>query len=83
MTKQDHWKKVKWPLRENITLDSVNNISLVNRKKIILPPLHIKLGLMKQFFKALDKDGNCFKYICRSFPGLCMKKLKAGIFDSL
>jgi len=30
---------------------------LVDRSKIILPPLHIKLGLMKQFVKALDKDG--------------------------
>ena len=38
---------------------------LVERDKIILPPLHIKLGLMKQFVKALDKDGSCFSYIGR------------------
>ena len=31
--------------------------------------------------KALDKDGECFKYICRSFPGLSIEKLKAGIVD--
>ena len=31
--------------------------------------------------KALDKDGECFKYICRSFPGLSIEKFKAGIFD--
>ena len=81
--KQDHWKKVTWPLRENMTVGGANiiNVPLVDREKIILPPLHIKLGLMKQFVKALDKDGNCFKYICRSFPGLSMEKLKAGIFD--
>ena len=54
---------------------------LVDRGKITLPPFHIKLGLMKQFVKALDKHGDCFKYICRSFPGLSMEKLKAGIFD--
>jgi hypothetical protein len=60
---------------------NIINVPLVDREKIILPPLHIKLGLMKQFVKALDKDGNCFKYICRSFPGLSMEKLKAGIFD--
>ena len=33
---------------------------LVNRARIILPPLHIKLGLMKQFVKALDKHGSYF-----------------------
>lgn len=54
---------------------------MVPRDKIIFPPLHIKLGLMKQFVKALNKEGNCFKYICRQFPGLSNEKLKAGIFD--
>ena len=47
----------------------------------MLPPLYIKLGLMKQFVKALDKNGGCFKYLCRFFPGLSLEKLKAGIFD--
>ena len=36
---------------------------------------------MKQFVKALNKDGNCFKYICTKFPGSTIKKLKAGSFD--
>ena len=56
---------------------------LVDRDRIILPPLHIKLGLIKQFVRALDLDqeGECFKYICRSSPQLSIKKLKAGIFD--
>jgi len=82
-SKQDHWHKVTWPLRQNFTVGGANIINdpLVDREKIILPPLHIKLGLMKQFVKALDKEGNCFKYICRSFPGLSIEKLKGGIFD--
>ena len=37
---------------------------LVDRSKIIFPPLHNKLGLVKQFVKALYKDGDFFKYIC-------------------
>ena len=41
----------------------------------------MKLGLMKQFVKALDKDGDCFNYIAKTFSGLSMEKLKAGIFD--
>ena len=35
---------------------------------------------MKQFVKALDKDGDCFNYIAKTFPGLRMEKLKAGIY---
>ena len=54
---------------------------LVERDRIILPPLHIKLGLMKQFVKALDKSGECFRYICEVFPSLSQEKLNAGIFD--
>jgi len=54
---------------------------LVERFKIILPPLHSKLGIMKQFVKALNKDGECFKYICSTFPGSTIEKSKAGIFD--
>lgn len=60
---------------------NVINEALVSRDKIILPPLHIKLGLMKQFVKALDKDGPCFVYIGRKMPGISAEKLKAGIFD--
>ena len=48
---------------------------------IILPPLHIKLGLMKQFVRALNKEGACFGYISNKFPGLSIEKLKSGIFD--
>ena len=54
---------------------------LVDRDHIMFPPLHIKLGLTKQYVKSLDKDGDCFRYICSKFPGLSNEKLKAGIFD--
>ena len=61
--------------------ESVINEPLVAREKIKFPPLHIKLGLMKQFVKALNRDGLCFGYLIRKFPGISMGKLKAGIFD--
>ncbi|GBM45589.1 hypothetical protein AVEN_257968-1 [Araneus ventricosus] len=35
---------------------------------------------MKQFAKALPKDGECFKYLCDQFPGLSEAKLKEGVF---
>ena len=31
--------------------------------------------------KALEKGGDCVNYIAKTFPGLSMEKLKAGIFD--
>ncbi|GBO17822.1 hypothetical protein AVEN_213402-1 [Araneus ventricosus] len=35
---------------------------------------------MKQFVKALSKEGECFKYLCDQFPGLSEAKLKEGVF---
>ena len=56
----------------------INN-PLVDRDRIVFPSLHIKLGMIKQFTKALDKDGGCFTYLCHAFSGLTIEKLKAGI----
>ena len=36
-------------------IKNIVNEPLVSLDRVILPPLHIKLGL-----KALDKDGACF-----------------------
>ena len=35
---------------------------------------------MKQFVKALPKDGDCFTYLCSKFPHLSEAKPKEGIF---
>ena len=53
----------------------------MDRDSILLPPLHIKLGLIKQFVKALDKNGDCFRYIRSRFSGTSYEKVRAGIFD--
>ena len=37
--------------------------------KIIFSPLHIKLGLLKQFIKALPTECNCFKSIISGISG--------------
>ena len=60
-----HWVETNCPLRSDFQPGDPNILhkSLVDRKKIIFLPLHIKLGLMKQFVKALPTDGDCFKYI--------------------
>ena len=56
--KQKRWCSVSWPERESLNCGDRNVIidSLVDRNNILLPPLHIKLGMMKQFVKALNHD---------------------------
>ena len=47
--------------------ENVINEPLVEREKIVFTPLNIKLGLIKQFVKALNKEGDCFKIPCLDF----------------
>ena len=76
--KKNHWIKKEWSQRKALTPGNKNVLkeSLVDPRKVLLPPLHIKLGLMKQFVKALSKEGECFKYLGNKFPGLSEKKRK-------
>ena len=79
-----HYTKKDWPLWEELVPCKERNVIndlLVDRDRILFTPLHIKFVLIKQFTKALGKDGDCFTYLCQAFPGLTMEKLKAGIFD--
>ena len=77
--KHEHWARKDWPPREYMVVggQNVTNKPLVARDRIILPPL----GLMKQFVKALNKDGLCIEYIAHKLRGLTIEKPKAGIFD--
>ena len=52
----------------------------MDMNKVLLLPLHIKLGLMKNFEKALHKKGAAFQHLSTVFPGLSAAKLKEGIF---
>jgi hypothetical protein len=58
----------------------VLNNPLVNPEKVFLSPLHIKLGLMKNFVKAMDKNGAEFMYLKHKFPRLSDAKITEGIF---
>jgi len=73
-----HRIKQGWPVREELVPceKNVQAHPLVERSKIILLPFQIKLGILKQFVKALNKDGDCFKCICAKFPGSSIEKLK-------
>ncbi|XP_041355404.1 protein mono-ADP-ribosyltransferase PARP14-like [Gigantopelta aegis] len=74
--REKHWVERNWPPRSDLKPGDPNFLHepLVDRKKIIFPPLHIKPGLMKQFVKALPTQCNCFKYLILAFPGLTVEK---------
>ena len=53
---------------------------LIDPSKVLPLPLHVKLGLRKNFVKALDVKVPAFTYLCGQFPKLAYEKVKAGVF---
>ncbi|XP_066198436.1 uncharacterized protein [Saccopteryx leptura] len=80
---EKHWTQKEWPKREalEVGMQNIVNEPIVNRDRIIFSPLHIKLGLMKQFVLALNRESECFQHIISAFPALSFEKIKAGVFD--
>ena len=54
----------------------VRNETQGDKAMILLPSLHIKLGLMKNFFKNMNEHGKGFEYLREKFPKLSDRKLK-------
>ena len=80
--RSEHYIKKHWPPRLLPTPGQHNiaNMALVPREKIILSPLHIKLGLFKQFVKAFNKESPVFQFLQKNFPKLSEAKIKEGVF---
>ena len=60
-----------------------NNVKwdpLIDPSRILMPSLHIKLGLIKQFVKALDRNSEPFKYLQNFFSKFFEAKIKADVF---
>ncbi|GBN90729.1 hypothetical protein AVEN_219272-1, partial [Araneus ventricosus] len=81
-TGKNHYIKKVCPKRQFLVpgVKNEENEPLVASEKILLPPLHIKLGLMKNFVKAMDCGGSGFQYLCLKFPKVSETKIKEGIF---
>ena len=79
--RSSHYIKENWPAR-NLNTFEKNVIAepFVDPKDVLLPPLHIKLGLMKIFVKGKNKDGQAFRYLRNKFPKISDAKVKEGIF---
>jgi hypothetical protein len=80
--KGSHYVMKNWPNRTDNLPGRSNVISptLVEKTKIFLPPLHIKLGLTKNFVKCMDTEGEGFAYLKQNFPQVSDAKIKEGIF---
>lgn len=81
--REHHYRRKNWPERKNVTVgkDNIKYVPLVQKENIILPALHIKLGLIKNFVKALNKEGEVFSFLRTLFPQLSIAKIKEGVFD--
>lgn len=79
--KSNQYKHERWPLRENM-ISGINNVKyepLIPSGNVLLPPLHIKLGIFKQFIKSLSSV-TAKNYLSKIFPKISEAKLKEGIF---
>lgn len=83
----NQYQKRDWPRRENFVVRHANIVHspLVPTENIMLPPLHIKLGVVKNFVKKLNRDGRAYQYLRQIFPKLSEAKIKESwcihIFD--
>ena len=77
-----HYNQKEWPARKKFVPGrfNVQHLPLVDPQKIYFPPLHIKLGLIKNFVKAIDSTGNGIWYLRQKFPSKSEAKVKAGVF---
>ncbi|UYV70356.1 PRKCI [Cordylochernes scorpioides] len=59
---------------------NIANLPLIDSENIHLPPLHIKLGLMKDFVKAMDRNASGFAYLKQKISSISEAKIKEDIF---
>ena len=58
----------------------MENQPLVEPSEILLPSMHLKFCLMKNFIQAMNQEEVAFTYLREKFPRLREAKLKEGIF---
>lgn len=71
------WEKRKPGLRTELGM--IANPLIKNIDDILLPPLHIKLGIVKKFIEVVVKDDTeVYAFLKQTFPKLSDQKIKAG-----
>ena len=77
-----HYNKKEWPLRNNFTpgLKNISSMPLIDPRSVIIPPLHLKLGLVKSFIKTICKKSQNFSaFMASKFPSLSKAKILEGV----
>jgi hypothetical protein len=71
----------KWPFISETKAGRKNvaHPALGDKSKIYLPPLHIKLGLIKLSVKEMDTEREGFSYLRQKFPKIYEAKMKEVI----
>jgi len=77
-----HYPKRDWPQRKSLKVGekNVQHPVLAEWHKTLLSTLKIKLRLMKNFVKAMNRTGSAFKYLAEKSPRLSEAKIKEGMF---
>lgn len=78
-----HYKKKTWPKRKLFSTGKNNIVwvPIIDPGRILMPPLHIKLGLKKQFVRGLGLNSMGLKYLIQFFKGeVSEAKVIAGVF---
>lgn len=80
--KGNHYRTHNWVNRSNApnVRGNVIHPPLVDEGKILLPPVHIKLGIVKNFIKAIVGRPEVFECLRMVFPHLSQAKIKEGRF---
>lgn len=84
---EDRYSKMDWPAREqwseeNRRRNNAIRKPLVQPSRILLPPLHIKIGLVTQLFKKIySQNMEARRQLSKIFPALSEAKMKGGVFD--
>jgi hypothetical protein len=60
--------KRNWRQRKTLKVGekNVQHSALAEWHKTLLPPLHITLGLKKNFVKSMERTGSAFKYLAEN-----------------
>lgn len=77
---KEQYTRNDWSYREASVHRTANviNPGLVPKGKILLPPLHVKLGIVMSFIKTVVKNTVVYERLKLEFPQLSEKKIKNG-----
>lgn len=81
--KGNQYKMLNWELRGEHREGQLNVKwpKLVDSEKVILPPLHIKLGIVKSYIKTVYKTPEVAERLKEIFPGISVAKLEQGVLN--